>query len=280
MAGLGEVCSHVGAILFYIETTYRPKSSTELQCAWNRPASIDGIPYARIADIDFVKPKSVIKPVKRGAHLNNGCDMLTNTADIELRNERGASSSYSRVGSLNPNLIPTTDNEANAFFGNVLKHKPCVLSLLAPYCDSFIPTESEEATSLDIPGLSILYKPENEELTYKELLDVGEDIVFELTSEQICEIVKHTRAQHGCDLWFKHRAGRITASKMKAACHTDPASPSVSLIKQIKYAIRSKAVFPLQQQSGDVTMKTWHINFISMKCKNSTLNLNVLQVAW
>ena len=176
------------------------------------------------------------------------------------------------VGNLNPNLVPTTDNEANAFFGNVLRHKPCVLSLLAPYCDSYIPTESEEATSLDIPGLSILYKPENEELTYKELLDVGEDIVFELTSEQICEIEKHTRAQHGCDLWFKHSAGQITASKMKAACHTDPASP----LDKTDMLSETKQFFHF----SDKVMKTWHVNFISMKCKSSTLNLNALQVAW
>ena len=239
MVGLGEVCSHVGAILFYIEATYRIKSCTELQCAWKMPATVDSIPYAKIADIDFVKPKSVIKPMKRGVHLNNDCDMMTDPADVELKNESGTSSSYSRVGSVNPNLISTTDNEASAFFDNVLKHKPCILSLLSPYCDSYIPTESERTTSLDIPGLNNLYKPENEELTYKELLDVGEDIVFELTSEQISEIEKHTRAQHGCDLWFKHRAGRITASKMKAACHTDPASPSISLIKQICYPKQS-----------------------------------------
>lgn len=47
---------------------------------------------------------------------------------------------------------------------------------------------------LDILGLSSLYKAENEELTYKELIDVAEDVVFELTSEQISEIEKHTRA--------------------------------------------------------------------------------------
>ena len=82
MAGLGEVCSQVGAILFYIEATHRTKSCTELQCAWKMPATIDSIPYARIADIDFVKPKSVIKPMKRGAHLNNDSDMMTDTADI------------------------------------------------------------------------------------------------------------------------------------------------------------------------------------------------------
>jgi len=235
MAGLGEVCSHVGAILFYIEATHRIKSCTEVPCAWNMPSSVDSIPYARIADIDFVKPKSIIMPMKRGAHCNNDCDMLTNPADIELTTDAAKPSSSSRVGSLNPNLVSTTENEASSFFDSVLKHKPCILSLLSPYCDSYIPNGSEETAPLDIPGLSSLYKPENEELTYKELLDVCENVVFDLTNEQISEIERHTRAQYGCDLWFKHRAGRITASKMKAACHTDPASPSISLIKQVCY---------------------------------------------
>jgi len=83
--------------------------------------------------------------------------------------------------------------------------------------------------------LTSLYKADNEELTYKELLDVGEEVVFELSGDQIHLIEQHTRAQHGCGLWFKHRAGQITASKMKTACRTDPASPSLSLIKQICY---------------------------------------------
>ena len=76
MAGLGEVCSHVGAILFYIESMHHTKSFTELQCAWNMPATVNSIPYARIADINFVKPKPVIKPMKIGAHLNNDSHMI------------------------------------------------------------------------------------------------------------------------------------------------------------------------------------------------------------
>ena len=238
VAGLGEVCSHVGAILFYVESAYHVKSCTEVPCTWNMPTSISGIPYARIADIDFVKPKSIVKPVKRGAHCNNDCDILTEPADIEVNSDVTKSSSSScthRVGILNPNLISTSEDEANTFFNNVLKHNPCILSLISPYCYSYIPNESKEAMPSDIPGLSSLYKPENEELTYKELIDVGEDVVFELTSEQISKIEEHTRAQQGCDLWFKHTAGRITASKMKTACHTDPAAPSISLIKQICY---------------------------------------------
>lgn len=234
MADLGEVCSHVGAMLFYIEAMHCIKSCTEVQCAWSIPSSVDSIPYARIADIDFVKPKSIIKPVKRGAYCNNDCDMLTDPADIEVSVDVAMSSISCKIGSLNPNLIPITESEASSFFGNILKYKPRVLSLLSPYSDSY-PNESEEAIPLVIPGLGSLYKSENEELTYKELLDVCENVVFNLTTEQISEIERNTRAQYGCDLWFQHRAGRITASKMKAACHTDPASPSVSLIKQICY---------------------------------------------
>ena len=130
-------------------------------------------------------------------------------------------------------------------------HNPAVLSLLSPYCNSYVPVGSDDDVPFDIPSLTSLYKADNEELTYKELLDVGEEVVFELSEDQICLIEQHTRAQHGCDLWFKHRAGWIIASKMKAAFHTDPASPSLSL-----FAIQSSAVFQLQQLGEVVSMKT------------------------
>ena len=52
-----------------------------------RQAYVSGIPYARIADIDFVKPKSTVKPVKRGAHCNNDCDILIEPADIEVNSD-------------------------------------------------------------------------------------------------------------------------------------------------------------------------------------------------
>ena len=55
-------------------------------------------------------------------------------------------------------------------------------------------------------------------------------------------LVKHAntleqRAQSNSNfllfLWFTYPAGRATASKMKAACHTDPSNPSQNLIKSI-----------------------------------------------
>ena len=62
-----------------------------------------------------------------------------------------------------------------------------------------------------------------------------EDFEFDLSSTQLCDIEKATRNQQKCDEWFAQRAGRITASNMKAACHNDPGYPSISLIKQICY---------------------------------------------
>ena len=52
---------------------------------------------------------------------------------------------------------------------------------------------------------------------------------------QAVAIEKETRQQSESKIWFEQRAGRITASKFKAAIHTDPANPSRSLIKQICY---------------------------------------------
>jgi len=60
-----------------------------------------------------------------------------------------------------------------------------------------------------------------------------------VTNEMDEFVEKETRAQSKSKskLWFKHRAGRITASCIKAVCHTDPTNPAQSLIKSICYPL-------------------------------------------
>ncbi len=48
-------------------------------------------------------------------------------------------------------------------------------------------------------------------------------------------VEKETIQQASSKLWFKFRAGRITASQMKQACHTNSSMPSQSLVKAICY---------------------------------------------
>ena len=66
MAGLCEACSHVGAILFYLESAVRVrKTCTQLDCAWKSPRFVETIPYARIADIyRSLNPKLVSAATK------------------------------------------------------------------------------------------------------------------------------------------------------------------------------------------------------------------------
>ena len=45
--------------------------------------------------------------------------------------------------------------------------------------------------------------------------------------------------------WYQFRAGRITASKIHAVCHTEPSVPFKSLIKQICYPISYRISSPV-----------------------------------
>lgn len=233
MAGLGEVCSHVAAVLFYVDAAYRNKTCTEIPCQWVIPSSVDNIPYSRIADIDFTRPKPGILPVKRAAHCNNDCDMLSDPSDIEC-SSRPYHSTSSSVATINPNMTKPTTDHITTFFNAVSKHKPSCLSLQLPYSDSYIP-QNEETVCSAVPSYRDLYSPQNEELTYSELINVCEETKPFLTREEILQIERETRDQYKSDVWFLQRAGRITASKMKSVCRTEPSSPSVSLVDQICY---------------------------------------------
>jgi len=88
-----------------------------------------------------------------------------------------------------------------------------------------------------------LYRPENEELTYPELLAVCEQVNLTISHEQIRIIEAETCEQSKSTAWFTQRAGRITASVMKQICATDPGNPSQSLIHRICYPELNKFFF-------------------------------------
>ncbi|KAG1695931.1 Glycine receptor subunit alpha-2 [Nymphon striatum] len=55
-AGLGEACTHVGALLFYIEAASRicsSKTVTQEKAYWLLPSSINKVPYSETHNIDF-----------------------------------------------------------------------------------------------------------------------------------------------------------------------------------------------------------------------------------
>ena len=62
IAGLGECCSHIASVLFYIEFWTRVNgklSCTQVKCTWILPRHVKQVDYARIKDIDFTSAKKL-----------------------------------------------------------------------------------------------------------------------------------------------------------------------------------------------------------------------------
>ena len=83
----------------------------------------------------------------------------------------------------------------------------------------FLPTSLERRENL------LLSKSELRELSLTTLNKLS------VTSEESKYLEEATRLQSLTPLWFKHRKGRITASKFRAVRFTSLSSPSVTLLK-------------------------------------------------
>ena len=62
MAGLGEVCTHVAAVLFYLEALCRiegQRACTEGQCTWVMPSSMESAQYLPIKELDFTSSRGL-----------------------------------------------------------------------------------------------------------------------------------------------------------------------------------------------------------------------------
>ncbi len=74
-------------------------------------------------------------------------------------------------------------------------------------------------------------------MSYDELMCECETTFrnLKITPAQAKKVEALTRDQAGSKQWFYQRAGRVTASRFKAAVHTSGAQQSLSLIKTICY---------------------------------------------
>ena len=215
MAGLGEVCTHVAAVLFYIETLSRlegVRSCTDGQCAWALPSLLKSARYLPIKDIDFTSARGKKRKLDE---LVDGCE---GTKEVHK----------SREG------MRSTSDELTQLFSalSITGPKVAVLSVVPEYSDVYVP----KTTLSTFPQpIASLYKLEYVSLGYQCLLDVCKDVTLTVTHEMAEQVELQTRQQANSKLWFKYRAGRVTASNMKAVCHTDSTKPSKSLIKRICY---------------------------------------------
>ena len=156
MAGLGEACSHISALLFVLEATTKMKknvSCTSQLCSW-LPPSMQKVEYAPVSHIDFSTPSK-----KRRSMIDDEC--------VELYKSAAAPASSSKVPK------PTQD-ELNDLYKQLdgIGRRPVLLSILPGYSDKFVP---ESETGILPPTLLSLFNEEFLELSYLELLKTCEE---------------------------------------------------------------------------------------------------------
>ena len=68
MAGLGECCSHIASVLFYLETwtrIYGKLSCTQVKCTWLLPTYVKEVTYDKVKNINFNSARK-LKSNERG----------------------------------------------------------------------------------------------------------------------------------------------------------------------------------------------------------------------
>lgn len=62
MAGLGECCSHIASVLFYLGVWTRlngKPACTQVKCTWLLSSAVQQVEYARVKDINFSSAKKL-----------------------------------------------------------------------------------------------------------------------------------------------------------------------------------------------------------------------------
>ena len=270
MAGLGECCSHVASILFYLEVSARLNEKlacTQVKCSWILPATIKNVEYLRVKDIDFSSAK------KMKYDLDKSIDSLDPENDnVTAAEFSGTSTPVSQKRKFSLINIKPSLEDLDDFYKTLseCKIKPVCLSLVHPYADTFI------SETRDISSILDLFDPKFLELNYIDLLKECHHVKLNITREQVKLIERSTVEQSKGNAFFRHRSGRIGASKCYAATNTNPAQPSQSLIKSICYphVFRFSTAATIHGcKHEDIAIKAYttymkqkHLNFQVNKC--------------
>jgi len=136
-----------------------------------------------------------------------------------------------------------TSEKQEAFLTALSKLRPKAAVLAA--CDDFAAAFRPKATTSKYPApLVDLKDVKYQAMSRADLEEVCAEISISVTPEQAKHIEEATRAQADSKLWHVFRAGRVTASSMKAACHTSLEKPSPSLVRALCHPDNNKLCVP------------------------------------
>ncbi|XP_063963770.1 uncharacterized protein LOC129270480 [Lytechinus pictus] len=211
MAGLGESCSHIAALLFKMEAAvrmgYTSTACTEDLCKWNS-CFVDNIQPCPVASIEFY---------------SEGAKERHRTPHKRKRKESG----------------PATPEEQSTLLGMLAgctePTKVIGLSAFSQYAPNFIPSATAPENPSLPPTLRKLYDANNISLSAQDMSSLCDRTFSSLsiTDAQLELIDQSTQAQSSSLIWHDQRAGRITGSTAHQALRTSLVNPAPSLIKKI-----------------------------------------------
>ncbi|XP_055487443.1 uncharacterized protein LOC129694714 [Leucoraja erinacea] len=224
-AGLGEVCTHIATLLFGIDAGVRireTKTVTQVKAYWMEPTRKQ-VKAAPVTNVDF--SSAAMKKKLLDAAID-GTEPRQQQKDRDKAPSL-LSPSYRASVYLQDKLLSTLVLRLSRIATNA-----AIFSSVEPYAATFVPAETVEAFP---PILTDLMDKNTFTLTFAELLKICEAVNYSVTEEGAKNVEAHTRQQAKSETWFRYRAGRITASKMKSVCTTNAGSPAISVVKSVCY---------------------------------------------
>ena len=221
MAGLGKACSHIGAVMFYLQLTPEftkrnlkgQDACTSMSCSW-LPPSAKEVSFARLSEINFQDPKRKFQNVGKKPI---AIPSPPKHHQVTKRSNKEKETFFDQLASTGQDIA--------------------ILRLIPPHNNKLVSIKSKLQNLL-----FNFYNKNYETCLYHELIQesVRTLLSLKISQEDVDLVERHTREQAKSDLWFQARAGVVTASRFKACCHTDLSQPSKSLILQVCYPQKNK----------------------------------------
>jgi uncharacterized Zn finger protein len=167
MAGLGETCTHVAALLFAVDASVKLRDSktvTDEKSYWLLPTSVKGVSYKEIREMDFTSAKTMKKKLDR--KLDSAGDTPSSRSSQKQKT----------------NIPDPTDDELASFFKalNETGSKPAIIALVPAYSEAYVHQPMQE----DFPDVLTELKDDDAvELNYSELLKKCQKITIGRTSK-------------------------------------------------------------------------------------------------
>ena len=212
MAGMGECCSHVGAVLFAMEQSTKARDDTtvtDVPAYWLYPSKAKfDVPFKSLRDMDFQSAAKKRKLDDRSTEHN-----IPSTAIDRIP-------------------LPTIDEE-NEFYDELHKVLPKspILSLTDTFSGDFKPKTSHQYMPKEIKKHFNVGSDIN--ITYEEMVKRCEEVTIDISTDNVRFVERQTRQQAESSIWFRQSCGRITSSIFHTVCHTTFEKPSMSLFKKI-----------------------------------------------